>query len=797
MKFSATITLLTSAAALLTIVITISIAGCSSSAENGPLLSPDVAKVVEGTSSPEGEHPLEVGLPPNRVEPGESGDKSLTERAIPLADCEPRRPYLVSDTSGYLLVANFIKRYPPDSSLEEVSKAWSQAPGTAIQEFEKILRMENLTPEQSVEAGVWRAMLWNFDGKPDRGLETLSKIRAQVEGDPKLVMNYLYSLVYLQGISALRQGETENCILCRGESSCILPISAAARHTNETGSRLAVKYFHEYLEQFPDDLEVRWLLNVAHMTLGEHPKKVDPRFLISLDKFEHSEFNIGKFRDVGHLVGLDRLNRQGGGIMEDFNNDGLLDIVTTANEPFVSATLYLNKGDGSFEERTKAAALSDQFMGLYCVQADYNNDGLTDIFVPRGSWLRDPVRPSLLRNDGNGTFSDVTSEARLDASSNSLSACWADYDNDGFLDLFVPCRQLCKLYRNKRDGTFEEVAKQSGVAGTDAIFDKWKSASWIDFDNDGDQDLFVNVMGAAAILYRNNGNGAFTDATGEMKIDGPKVGFACWSWDYDNDGWLDIFATCYEYPLDDIVLGLIGKPHKCESNRLYRNLGGKGFQDVTKETGMDMVFATMGSNFGDFDNDGYLDMYLGTGGPDLAVLVPNRMFKNVQGKRFAEITASARTGNLQKGHSVACGDWDRNGTLDIFIEMGGVTPTDRYHNILFQNPGQGNHWLNVKLVGKRSNKSAIGARIKAITAGEQPQTICQQVSTGSSFGANPLEQHLGLARATQVATLEIHWPTSGTTQVFHDIPADQALEITEFAEDYKTLKYKPIPLPKE
>jgi hypothetical protein len=739
----------------------------------------------------------EVDTSPKRNEASAEKDNNISSAGNSLSQFEQRRGYLVSDASGYMLVANFIKRYPPDSSLEQVSNSWSQAPGLAIQEFERILSLDSLTPEQWVEAGVCRALLWNYDGKPNRGLEALTKIRARVEGEPELANTYLYSLIYLQGISALRQGETENCIMCRGESSCILPISAAARHTNETGSRLAVKYFNEYLEQFPDDLEVRWLLNVAYMTLGDHPKKVPPRFLISLDNFDKSEFNIGTFRDVGHLVGIDRLNRQGGGIMEDFNNDGLLDIATTADEPFVSATLYLNKGDGSFEERTKDAGLSNQFTGLYCVQGDYNNDGFTDIFVPRGSWLRDPVRPSLLKNNGNGTFSDVTVESQLDASLNSLSACWADYDNDGFLDLFVPCRQPCRLYRNNRDGTFEEVAQQAGVAGGDSMNDKWKSASWIDVDNDGDSDLFVSVLNGAAILYRNNGNGTFMDATAEMKIDGPYIGFSCWSWDYDNDGWLDIFATSYEYPIDDIILGLIGKPHKSESNRLYRNLAGKGFQDVTKETGLDMVFATMGCNYGDFDNDGYLDMYLGTGGPDLAALVPNRMFMNVEGKRFAEITASSRTGNLQKGHSVACGDWDRNGTLDIFIEMGGVTPTDRYHNILFQNPGQGNHWLSVKLVGKKTNKSAIGARIKLVTAGKQPQTICQQVSTGSSFGANPLEQHLGLAQATQVATLEIHWPTSGTTQVFHDIPADRALEITEFAEDYKTLPYKPIPLPKE
>jgi FG-GAP-like repeat len=164
-----------------------------------------------------------------------------------------------------------------------------------------------------------------------------------------------------------------------------------------------------------------------------------------------------------------------------------------------------------------------------------------------------------------------------------------------------------------------------------------------------------------------------------MGIDGPRSGFSCWAWDYyDNDGWLDIFATCYDLTLADVVKGLLGQPHSRLSNRLFHNVNGNRFENKTKEAGLDMVFATMGSNFGDFDNDGFLDFYLGTGGPDLSTLVPNRMFKNVAGQRFADITASSRTGNLQKGHSVSCGDWDRDGDGDVFIQMGGPsspTPT--------------------------------------------------------------------------------------------------------------------------
>src|SRR5262249_52309608 len=156
---------------------------------------------------------------------------------------------------------------------------------------------------------------------------------------------------------------------------------------------------------------------------------------------------------------------------------------------------------------------------------------------------------------------------------------------------------------------------------------------------------------------------------------------------YDNDGWLDIFATSYRFSLEGVVRGLRGERNTSFTSKLFRNLQGKAFQDVTREAGLDAVFGTMGSNFGDFDNDGYLDLYLGTGGPDLALLVPNRMFRNVAGRRFAEVTASSGTGHLQKGHGVACGDWDRDGNVDLFVQMGGFVPGDRYHNVLFQNPG--------------------------------------------------------------------------------------------------------------
>ncbi len=703
------------------------------------------------------------------------------------------------DTSGFLPVVGTIEPWDPNASLETIAEIWRQ-PGFKMMAKNEAARervMKSGDPVKILRFLFMNAMLFNSEGEPKRAYGVLEEARSLLEQHSAVARHWLFSTVFFQGVCALRRGENENCIECRGESSCILPISPAAVHTNPTGSRLAIRHFTEYLRQFPDDLEARWLLNLAHMTLGEYPDKVDPKFLISLDRFTNSEFDIGRFRDVGHLVGVNRFNQAGGAIMEDFDNDGLLDIVTTSMDPTQCMAFYRNKGDGTFEDRTREAGVTNQLGGLVCYQADYDNDGRMDVFIPRGAWLPHAIRPSLLRNNGGGKFVDVTKEAGLLDPINSNSACWGDYDNDGWLDLFVGCEmQPNRLYHNRCDGTFEEVSGKAGLRPSEeSRF--CKGTTWVDLDNDDYPDLFLNNSQGPGELYRNNRDGTFTSVTSDMGIEAPVPGFSCWSWDYDNDGWLDIFATSADRSLAAVVNDLLGQPHSQQSNRLYRNMNGKGFEDKTKEAGLDQVFAPMGSNFADFDNDGFLDMYLATGAPSLSVLVPNRMLRNVGGIRFAEITSTSGTGHLQKGHGVACGDWDRDGDVDLFVETGGPVNGDRFHNVLFQNPGQGNHWLTVKLVGKKTNRAAIGARIKVVTSGEKALTIHRQVSSGSSFGANTLQQTIGLAKSDWVTLLEIHWPASGTTQVFRDIAANQAIEVTEFAENYRPLDWKPIPLPEE
>jgi hypothetical protein len=705
------------------------------------------------------------------------------------------RPRMAMDTTA-LASAMAHLRWPPEATLEQIGENWRTVDARMAEELDKALPPPGKSDSHRLQILLSKAALFNFRGEPGRAYELLEETRPWVEQHGPLAELGLYTVIYFQGIAGLRLGETENCLKCRDESSCILPIAPTALHADPTGSRLAVRHFTEYLQQFPDDLGVRWLLNLAHMTLGEHPGKVDPRYVISLDHFLKSEFDIGKFRDVGHAAGIDRLNMFGCGVMDDLDGDGRLDLALCSADPVQAMAYYRNKGDGTFEDRTGPAGLERCLGGNLVVQTDYDNDGRLDLFVSRGMWFYLPMPQTLLHNDGGGRFSDVTAKAGLTAILNSACSRWADYDNDGLLDVLLVCeRQGNRLYRNRGDGTFEDVTASASLVPAPGNPHP-KGADWIDYDNDDYPDLFVNNLLANAQLYHNNRDGTFSDETESMGIDGPGRGFGCWAWDYDNDGWLDLFATCFDLTVGDVVKGMLGKPHERLPNRLFHNAGGKRFEDRTKEAGLDLVFAAMGCNFGDFDNDGFPDFYLGTGDPDLSTLVPNRMLKNVGGKRFAEITGSSGTGNLQKGHGVSCADWDNDGDVDIFIEMGGAIPGDRYHNVLFQNPGQGNHWLKLKLVGKKTNRPGIGARIKVVTAGPQQRTIHHRVSSGSSWGANPLGPHIGLGKADKVAVLEVHWPTSGTTQVFRDIPADRLIEVTEFAGEYRTIECIPIPAPK-
>ena len=564
-------------------------------------------------------------------------------------------------------------------------------------------------------------LLEMYEGRFDEAAATFDRALTLVR--PEVVaLKERAHLRAIRGVIALRQGEVSNCIACVGPSSCIFPIVPEAAHSRQAGSRAAIEHFTASLKDVPGDIRVRWLLNLAYMTLGEYPDKVPAEYLVPIDAFR-SKMDVGRFDNVALKAGLTVRgpNMAGGSIFDDFTGDGLPDLFSTSLDADRGASLYVNKGDGTFANRSRGAGLDDQVYALNVARADFDNDGDLDVVLLRGAWDK-PMRPSLLRNKGDGTFDDVTLASGLGEPISSESAAWGDYDDDGFLDLFV-CgesipptgpdasfrpdpRNRCRLYHNRGDGTFVNVAAEAGVENLGCA----KGSAWGDYDGDGKLDLYVSNMNGPSRLYHNEGNGKFRDVAATLGV-AASDGFACWFWDYDNDGKLDLFVNSRGISLAEEVAVALHLPdqHPIHSH-LYRNIGREGFRDVTVEVGLDHPTTPMGCNIGDVDNDGYLDVYVGTGGMAFSHLVPNLMFKNVDGKRFEDVTLSSGTGHLQKGHGVSFADYDDDGDLDFFVEAGGAVPGDSAYNILFQNPGHGRHWLKLKLVGTKTNRSAIGRR---------------------------------------------------------------------------------------
>ncbi len=603
------------------------------------------------------------------------------------------------------------------------------------------------------------------------------------------------------GIAHLHRGRIENCSASDQPAGCALfPIPSSAVWSDPSDALIAIEYFNTFLQHKPDDARVRWLLNLAHMLAGTYPEGVSPAYVIELAAAKPT-IQTPHFRDIAPEAGLAAFNPVGGAIMDDFDNDGWLDVVTSTHLPCEPMLYFHNNGDGTFTEKAAQLHLTAQLGGFNLVQADYNNDGLLDIYVMRGAWLREfwgRQRNSLLRQNKDGTFSDVTRAAGLaKVAYPTLAAAWADYNHDGDIDLYVPNEYFPdQLFRNNGDGTFTDIAEPAGINNLENA----KGVAWGDYDNDGDSDIYVSNINTANNLFRNNGDDTFTDVAAEVGVATTarrSKSFTPWFWDVNNDGWLDLFVGGYggnyrPTVLEDDVADFLGIIPRGEQLTLYLNDGTGQFIDVSERMNLDRVFTPMGANYGDIDNDGYPDFYLGTGAPPLDFLVPNRLFQNVNGKQFVDVTTSANVGHLQKGHSIAFGDIDNDGDQDIFAQMGGWVADDAYHNALFENAGNNNHWITIKLVGVVSNHAAIGVRIKlTVDDGGGEREIHVLVSSGGSFGASSLQQEIGLGSADHINTLEIYWPTSGIRQQFDNVAVDQFIEIVEDQAAYRLLN-RPI-----
>jgi enediyne biosynthesis protein E4 len=489
----------------------------------------------------------------------------------------------------------------------------------------------------------------------------------------------------------------------------------------------------------------------------------------------------------------------------DYDNDGWLDIfllcgTRLANPPEnASNRLFKNNRDGTFSDVTREAGLLKTGWACGVCVGDYNNDGFEDLFVT--FWGHN----ILYRNNGDGTFTDVTHAAGLtDSGKRWGSGCtFLDYNRDGNLDLFVAnylgldlasapkpgetanCRWTgmavaCgpggypdgqqSLYRNNGDGTFTDVSVASGIASSKDSYGLTAIAA--DFDDDGWPDIYVACDSTPSLLFLNNHDGTFREEAAIRGVayseDGQEqAGMGAAVGDYDLDGHLDIFKTNFEGDTPD----------------LYHNLGKASFQDVSRRAGLavDNRYVCWGAGIVDLDNNGLPDIFVVAGHafPEIEKRFPDSpsknqrlVFRNLGSGRFEELLDQAGPAIAEPHVSRGCafGDFDNDGDLDILIVNLNETPSLLRNDVLPRN-----HWLKVKLIGSKSNRSAIGARV-VIKSGDATQT--QEVQSQSSFlSCNDPRLHFGLGEATK-AELRIRWP-NGDWQTLPDVAANQLVSVKE------------------
>jgi len=698
-----------------------------------------------------------------------------------------------------------VKRYNNNKETRQVYRAGLKrifdkdnafVPEAQLAFFDSLELLPTISAQKSLVVQLYKSQALLKLGQEKKAVDILTALVENSErlGQGRMAMEARKQL----GLAYVRMGERNNCIGNHAAGSCIFPISGSGVYMDPTASLKGIEVYKRILQQDSTDLEAKWMLNIAYMTIGAYPGKVPPGLLIPDLDVDTCAYKVKAFTDMSRDLKLNNFRSQAGGsIVDDFNNDGYLDIVTSSWDLEEPMHFFKNNADGTFSDVSASSGLGAIKGGLNIIQADYNNDGFTDMLLLRGAWLGQfGNQPNtLLKNNGDGTFTDVTIESGILSFHPTQTATWADFNNDGWLDLFIGNESLprgypnpSELYINNHDGTF--TANVAALAGCEKI-GFMKGVTSGDYNRDGWPDLFISCRDGQKILLKNKGMEGnipqFEDVTHAAGLDHELTyTFPTWFWDYDNDGWPDIFVCGYQFqgPLgvtaatEALNLQL---PPNTSLVYLYRNNHDGTFTDVSKQMGLGKPVFTMGSNFGDIDNDGWLDMYLGTGNPDFASLVPNRMFKNIGGQQFADVTRSARVGNLQKGHGVAFADVDNDGDQDVFVEVGGAYKGDAYYNSFYVNPGQNdNNWISILLEGVKSNRSAIGARISASFMEEgRKRTVYMDVNSGGSFGGNPFRKEIGIGRAAVIDELTIQWPTTKTVQVFKNVAVRQFLKIRE------------------
>ena len=439
----------------------------------------------------------------------------------------------------------------------------------------------------------------------------------------------------------------------------------------------------------------------------------------------------------------------------DYDNDGKVDLFVS-NSP--TNCLYHNDGNSTFTRITTGKIVNERGDSNAPVWGDYDNDGDLDLFCSN----YEPVRDLFYRNEADGTFTKITQGAWVNDSGFGVGAAWGDYDNDGFLDLYVANseNQNDFLYHNNGDGTMTKITAGPVVTSGGISI----GCSWGDYDGDGDLDLFVaNALGQSAFQFRNDGNSTFTRITAGAPVSaGRDYSGIAWA-DYDNDGDLDLLVT------------------DTGSNRLYRNDGPSGFVRITEGAVVNDGGSSIGAAWGDYDNDGYLDVFVSNDFGE-----NNFLYHNEGDGTFSPVTEGAVVSDGGRSWGCAWADYDNDGDLDLFVSNGAVNgfslpPAEP--NFLYRNDGGTNNWMILKLVGTASNRSAIGAKVRVLaTIGGKSVWQLREISGGSGWcSQNDLRAHFGLGDAKTVETVRVEWP-SGIVQELKNVSARQFLTITEHQE---------------
>ena len=614
----------------------------------------------------------------------------------------------------------------------------------------------------------------------------------------------LYSMI---GISYMRYGENENCVLNHNHQSCFIPITGDGVHQLPIGSSNAISAYTGLLKRYPGDLESMYLLNIAYMTLGQYPEKVPPAYLINPSWFK-SRVNIKPFKDIAPELGVNRNGLAGGVVMDDFTNDGWLDIVITSWGADDQMMLYINNGDGTFTDQTKSFGLEGYKGGLHINQTDFNNDGWLDLYIMRGAWFQSEgdIPNTLLMNTGKGSFVDVTIKAGLTHHAATQTSAWTDINLDGWLDLVIANESLpdqnylrgIDVYINQKNGTFSHQSVEYGLR----LNYYFKGCVATDVNNDKYPDLFFTTLNDGTLLFINQegitGQKGFKLAPIISISNEPARAFPCWSFDFNNDGNEDLFASGYTNdgtPATHWMLSHLGKADPSYLPKLYRNKGNMNFDEVGIEMGLSEVAFTMGCNFGDINTDGFLDFYLATGNPLYQSLVPNKMYLNMDGRKFEDVSYSGGFANIQKGHGVSFGDWDHDGDEDIYAVIGGGYEGDMFFNCFFENPNEhNNNWVILKLTGKKANTAAIGARVTiSVQEDGRERKIYRTVTSGASFGANSLILEIGLRKASAINNVTIQWPCKNCQdQVFTGFEINKAYTITQNQTSPASMTYEKV-----